>query len=191
MVSISGDTKVWVSLMKNLDPYLSACLLLLYPMFQSSQRRQPIRLLLSKYLWCVSFRPWYPWQYPWIDLLLPMRETPDFHLLLTVVTYISITCLWNWYSSRKHYLHTPSLYLCVYYTCYNTHKLLSSSHISCLLASLLQMRCKVNILNSNNPNLVRRGIGYGPGVWCLHLVLDQVGSPHSFPSEVVLLFCII
>ena len=46
---------------------------------------------------------------------------------------------------------------------------------------------KVYLLNPDNSNLVRRGLGGRLGVGYLHLVLAHVGDAHSSPGKVVFL----
>ena len=49
----------------------------------------------------------------------------------------------------------------------------------------------IYLLNPNNSNLVRRGIGGRLGVVDFHLVLYHVGDAHSSPGEVVLFLRVI
>ena len=45
---------------------------------------------------------------------------------------------------------------------------------------------KVYLLNPENSNLVRQGLGGRIGVVDFHLVLYHIGDAHSYPGEVVL-----
>ena len=45
-----------------------------------------------------------------------------------------------------------------------------------------KLSAKVNLLNPENSNLFSRGLGGRLGVRYIHIVLDQVGDPHSSPE---------